>query len=772
MKEYTNVNSVSISEGDEVEEVVMEMPMMQETPVEVEETPKPEEDIKNSQHSDTKGKDFEEIEAKNIEDKDIINVDIDGEVEVEEGQIMEVETNDQDSKDAKDGKKTENSNENILEKPANTNTNNNTNTNPNATEDNLNGNSNTEMVTGSENIANEPKETNETEGVEQTNNANNAKNDDKNNQENNQENPTDKEKETPPPKIFIKQLDITDFVAESQPVVLYYKCPLCDGVYYHPMVDSCGHVFCKTCLLKQIDISPKCPFTGNDLTDYNKIDIISNILNNQRVYCRNRKLNCDWMSKLSDLESHLEKECPKQTIQCKYKKCTHPISREEFDEHLKACDYRVVNCEFCTTEIPHTDIKSHQDECPLFKVKCPQLCGIEIIRKDLDEHKVTDCLNTVTVCPFKDIGCDSVITKKSMDEYLKMNTNKHNIQMISFMKSFMTDVKSQLASLEDCKKMMQLIDKRLPEFNSGGNNGNNSSVGKKRAREDNNTVNIESNTKNKHARNGNTISNEVNLDSGSVNEEEFLLGLETEPVVIAMSHDSQEELHKKKSVAKDNNSNKDNGHSHRENNHSTHGNHVNNNNHSTHPNKPKDKAPGISPSSYFDMNNISKGLTINKKRVTCTSNKAEHKYCFADFPITSDFEFKTTFFLNSPWAAAGVCVKEQVIANKLKFVSQTKSNYHNATFAISTNGYLWNCNNPTEFNISLNNFPIVEKGDSIVFKYSPDFKELSFKLSGKGHTTNSKTLGKLTNVHVPKNYTLVPCMILLNNGDEAIFELL
>jgi hypothetical protein len=168
----------------------------------------------------------------------------------------------------------------------------------------------------------------------------------------------------------------------------------------------------------------------------------------------------------------------------------------------------------------------------------------------------------------------------------------------------------------------------------------------------------------------------------------------------------------------------------------------------------------------FDMVNISKGVNIQHSRALCQlTQKIEHKYVFGNVTLNNfgETEWKTVLNVSSIWAAVGVCSKEQVITNKYRFIT-TNPQYNNATYAISTNGYSWNCQVPSENNNSIVGFPKITKGDIVIFNYNSETKELNYKIP-------SKLTGKLTNVVPTKGGSLVPCLILLNAGDEVLLEM-
>lgn len=542
---------------------------------------------------------------------------------------------------------------------------------------------------------------------------------------------------------FRKSLDLEDFVKESRPIVQDYKCPLCEGIYMNPVVDNCGHVFCRTCIVQYIERERKCPFSQWKLEENHvtKLVLVKDILEKQFVLCKNRIFYCNWVGKLCELERHLNEDCTRQEVVCPHIGCTSTVFREDLKTHEGLCEYRIVDCQDCEIQIAFVEIKPHQDVCPKFKVPCPQECGALVERKEISGHILEACLNTVVDCPYKDIGCSTKITKKELESYLTGSTNRHNLMMVSFLKRFTVDIQKKFTSIESNLTLIpEEINKKIDQ--SLG------LVGSLKEIREFKEINFRENTLKKF----NTSSNSSpKVDIKLTNKKRKRME-EDNPMNINKTSSSASSDSGREVIAMDDGDQKD-----------QHNSIQNNTLTSTSPVPEKKSSPS---SSIFDSVNISKGLQLSHSKVACVnSSKAEHRYVFANLNLNEEkeCEWKCVLNVSSHWAAIGVCIKEQVISNKFKFVTNNIS-FYNATFAISTNGYSWNCNTATEFNTYLMNFPTITKGDVISFKYNSDLKEVYYQIP-------NKFTGKLTNVCALKQPgTLVPCIILLNPGDEVVFE--
>ena len=495
---------------------------------------------------------------------------------------------------------------------------------------------------------------------------------------------------------------------------------------------------------------------------------MSEILEKQSVQCFNRIYHCAWIGKLSELEHHRNNDCSRQIVRCPHIGCDDSVFREDLERHRSTCEWRIVSCADCQILIAFIDVKTHQEECPRFKVCCPQECHSMVERQEIMLHVQEKCVNTVIDCPYKDIGCETRITKRELDHYLTVHTNRHNLLLISYFKEFSSQIVNKvkevetssstaLANFEERVKKVEtlktfickdsqlkentnrensvnanvttttLVSKRTinnegsPKKDKSGSQSKSSVCSVTNATISNGSPKADKlmNRKRQRVEEDNTsinINKEKTINISEVEEKEITM---VEPInsspLYSLQVSSTDGLKKKENI--------------------------------------------------FDSVSISKGVLISQTKVLCQpTGKVEHKYVFANMTLNNEkeVEWRTILNVSSSWAAVGVCIKEQVIVNKYRFVTNNLQ-FNNATFAISTNGYSWNCNVYTENNFSLSNFPTVSKGDIIIFKYNSEAKELHYKIP-------NKFSGKLTNVFAPKGGSLVPCIVLLNPGDEILLE--
>ena len=94
--------------------------------------------------------------------------------------------------------------------------------------------------------------------------------------------------------IYVRVLDKEQFLAESQIIIKEFICTLCLGVFYNPVIDPCGHVFCNHCLSTFFKYNKTiCPFTGKPylITDVSKLlqhpapGYFTQIIGKQKLRC-------------------------------------------------------------------------------------------------------------------------------------------------------------------------------------------------------------------------------------------------------------------------------------------------------------------------------------------------------------------------------------------------------------------------------------------------------------------------------------------------------
>ena len=227
-----------------------------------------------------------------------------------------------------------------------------------------------------------------------------------------------------------KYLDIEDFLPESRDAISDYICPICKGVFNQPLIDQCGHIYCSSC----IEMTSCCPVTLAPFTESKlaPINFISSVLSKQFLYCKNKKKNCEWYGKLSELNNHISTDCQKQSMSCCFEGCFALVDREGLLDHEEVCEYRIVKCPECSIPIARLNLETHYEVCPNFKLDCPNNCEGKVERKDLNTHLDSECMNRLVNCDYSEIGCQEKPQYKDLTSHLESKMLHHNFLMMKY----------------------------------------------------------------------------------------------------------------------------------------------------------------------------------------------------------------------------------------------------------------------------------------------------------------------------------------------------
>ncbi|RUS79841.1 hypothetical protein EGW08_012405 [Elysia chlorotica] len=150
-------------------------------------------------------------------------------------------------------------------------------------------------------------------------------------------------------------------------------CKLCNKVFKDPVIVSCGHTYCRSCVLSRVD--GVCPVDEQKL-----MIMVANIAVSEQI---------------SELVIH-----------CKYG-C-------RFDEGTGTF---VVEPGLCPATMKLGSRLEHERDCDYMMVECPNNVGCPMfLKKDLDDH-LRSCSNVH--CPYQKYSCDFLGTQEELEEHLK-----------------------------------------------------------------------------------------------------------------------------------------------------------------------------------------------------------------------------------------------------------------------------------------------------------------------------------------------------------------
>ncbi len=179
-------------------------------------------------------------------------------------------------------------------------------------------------------------------------------------------------------------------------------CTVCSHVVRDPVYvesrDSCGHVFCRSCVSRwitqkreqqEVASCPTCrkKWTNADLA-FKSVSIVKRLVDSARVKCAHQ--DCNWTGTLDSMQDpHLNQHCAYAPIPCKFVPAEHPVlPRAQQVEHEKECPSRLVECDLCQKSIPLDCVSKHKaSECPESLISCPLGC-FKGIPADVEEVTV------------------------------------------------------------------------------------------------------------------------------------------------------------------------------------------------------------------------------------------------------------------------------------------------------------------------------------------------------------------------------------------------
>ncbi|XP_053327997.1 RING finger protein 151 [Spea bombifrons] len=138
-------------------------------------------------------------------------------------------------------------------------------------------------------------------------------------------------------------------------------CSICRGVMKCPVMISCGHIFCRKCILQWLKRQQTCPCCRTEVKG--KLYVL--------------------MHKLKRKISRLQVKCPNEQNGCP---ALFPLLRSE--EHTESCAYGLVGCpnEGCQLKVLRKDICEHSQNCDYWSAMCHMGCGTLLNPENRDAH--------------------------------------------------------------------------------------------------------------------------------------------------------------------------------------------------------------------------------------------------------------------------------------------------------------------------------------------------------------------------------------------------
>ena len=243
------------------------------------------------------------------------------------------------------------------------------------------------------------------------------------------------------------------------PEEIQVECPVCLLVVREPhQVTCCGYAFCRTCIERVQLQKSACPTCNKNDFSVFPDKRLQRLVYAYQVCCSHKKEGCQWTGNLGELDKHLNNKpdrdeqlrgCVFTEVECIH--CPRPFQRRYVNAHqTEECPQRPFTCKYCNDyESTHEDVvTNHWPKCHFHPVPCPNECGENPKRQQLDHHVSKDCPLTVVNCDFHYTGCEVQLPRKDMPAHLAENLVIHTTQMVTCMQEKVQEKDEQIAALK------------------------------------------------------------------------------------------------------------------------------------------------------------------------------------------------------------------------------------------------------------------------------------------------------------------------------------
>ena len=258
-----------------------------------------------------------------------------------------------------------------------------------------------------------------------------------------------------------------DFV---KPLSEEFSCPICLGLLEDPYLTACcGNHFCESCANKVKKNNNKCPLCQD--TPLNGIinKGLKRKVNELKVYCSHKETGCNWTGDLGRLELHLatnktEGECQFITVKCPVStNCGAKLFRKSLEDHVtNICDYRQVKCKYCDYQSTYVAITtSHNNVCLKYPVPCPNNCSPQMHPRSLLDSHLSLCPEQEVACAFSEMGCIEKMKRRSLQEHMKANILKHQMDMCQAYKAQNETIKTLLRDKKQLEEKVTCLTQKV-----------------------------------------------------------------------------------------------------------------------------------------------------------------------------------------------------------------------------------------------------------------------------------------------------------------------
>jgi len=155
-----------------------------------------------------------------------------------------------------------------------------------------------------------------------------------------------------------------------------------------------------------------------------------NMEDHMQYTCLNRVINCTYCKRAfngNDIDLH-QTVCGFEPLYCE-NKCGQKIARNRLKAHMvNNCSKRLVNCKYCGRSYSADTLQSHQLKCPKFPVPCPNRCGENCRREEVERH-LARCQEGLEVCPHQEAGCSWQGHPSVLEQHM-LDSREHHLNLL------------------------------------------------------------------------------------------------------------------------------------------------------------------------------------------------------------------------------------------------------------------------------------------------------------------------------------------------------
>ena len=210
----------------------------------------------------------------------------------------------------------------------------------------------------------------------------------------------------------------------------YLICGLCKHAANGPSITTCcGELFCQACIASALEKKTPCPSCEEPTFSTFLNPRYERDIKNLCVHCTMKDRGCEWTGKLKQLDAHLDAEtgdCEYVDIECP-EKCGQQIQKCQLDTHVaNECPERDFVCMYCGFKATYNIVSNeHWPECQNYPVPCPNRCGIGAVKRNLLEDHLNTCPLQVVECDFSYAGCHKKLQRQDMEKHVEESTQEH-----------------------------------------------------------------------------------------------------------------------------------------------------------------------------------------------------------------------------------------------------------------------------------------------------------------------------------------------------------